>query len=44
MTIAFLGGIAWIGSHELDPANPLPGEKKTLEIQVVSLDWKWLFL
>lgn len=44
MTIVFLGGLAWIGSHDLDPAKPLPGERKPLEVQVVSLDWKWLFL
>ncbi|WP_131195934.1 ubiquinol oxidase subunit II [Lichenihabitans psoromatis] len=44
LTIMFLGGIAWIGSHELDPAVPLAGSKKPIEIQVVSLDWKWLFI
>ena len=44
MTIIFLGGIAWIGSHELDPGKPLPGKEKPLEVQVVSLDWKWLFI
>ncbi|MDX7953080.1 ubiquinol oxidase subunit II [Lichenihabitans sp. Uapishka_5] len=44
MTIIFLGGIAWIGSHDLDPAKPLPGNKTPLEVQVVSLDWKWLFI
>ncbi|WP_407529116.1 ubiquinol oxidase subunit II [Methylobacterium oryzisoli] len=44
MTIMFLGGIAWIASHDLDPANPLPGDATPLEVQVVSLDWKWLFI
>lgn len=44
MTIIFLGGIAWIGSHELDPGKPLQSDKKPLEVQVVSLDWKWLFI
>lgn len=42
LTIILLGGVAWIGAHELDPAKKLPGE--SLEIQVVSLDWKWLFI
>jgi cytochrome o ubiquinol oxidase subunit 2 len=42
--VFFLGGIAWIGSHELDPAQPLSSGAKPLEIQVVSLDWKWLFI
>ena len=44
MTIMFLGGIAWIGSHDLDPAKPLASDKTPLEVQVVSLDWKWLFV
>jgi cytochrome o ubiquinol oxidase subunit II len=44
LTITFLGGIIWIGSHELDPARPLASEIRPLEVQVVSLDWKWLFI
>ena len=44
ITIVFLGGIAWVGSHELDPAKPIASTRKPLEIQVVSLDWKWLFI
>ena len=39
-----LGGVAWIGSHDLDPARPLPSKDPPLEVQVVSLDWKWLFI
>jgi cytochrome o ubiquinol oxidase subunit 2 len=39
-----LGGIAWIGSHDLDPAKPLPSPNKPVNVQVVSLDWKWLFI
>lgn len=44
LVVFFLGGIAWIGSHLLDPARPLSSPTKPLEIQVVSLDWKWLFI
>ena len=44
LMIFFLGGLAWIGAHELDPAHPLPGKARPVEIQVVSLDWKWLFI
>lgn len=44
LVILFLGGIAWIGSHELDPPRKLAGPAPTLEVQVVSLDWKWLFV
>jgi len=44
LVILLLGGIAWIGSHDLDPPKPLLAEGKQLEVQVVSLDWKWLFI
>jgi cytochrome o ubiquinol oxidase subunit 2 len=45
LTIMFLGGMIWIGSHKLDPAEPLDAHGgKPLEVQVVSLDWKWLFI
>jgi cytochrome o ubiquinol oxidase subunit 2 len=44
LVVFFLGGIAWIGSHLLDPARPLSSGANPLEIQVVSLDWKWLFI
>ncbi len=44
LVVFFLGGIAWIGSHQLDPARPLPSRVKPLEIDVVALDWKWLFI
>ncbi len=44
LVIIFLGGISWISSHDLDPAQPLPSREPPLDIQVVSLDWKWLFI
>jgi cytochrome o ubiquinol oxidase subunit 2 len=44
LVITFLGGIAWFGSHALDPYKPLPSTTKPIEIEVVSLDWKWLFI
>ncbi|MFL5335029.1 MAG: COX aromatic rich motif-containing protein, partial [Geminicoccaceae bacterium] len=44
MTIMLLGGVAWIGSHDLDPASRLPSKDPPLKVQVVSLDWKWLFI
>ncbi len=44
LVVVFLGGIGWIGSHDLDPARPLPSRTEPLDIQVVSLDWKWLFI
>jgi cytochrome o ubiquinol oxidase subunit 2 len=44
LVVFFLGGIAWISAHKLDPAQPLPSRAPALEVQVVSLDWKWLFI
>jgi cytochrome o ubiquinol oxidase subunit 2 len=44
LTIMLLGGIAWIGSHDLEPSKPLKSDKPPLNVQVVSLDWKWLFI
>jgi cytochrome o ubiquinol oxidase subunit II len=44
LTIILLGGVAWIGSHQLDPARPVAGTGQTVTVQVVSLDWKWLFI
>lgn len=45
LVILFLGGVTWLGSHDLDPARPLSSaHAQPLQIQVVSLDWKWLFI
>ncbi|GGX92260.1 ubiquinol oxidase subunit 2 [Litchfieldella qijiaojingensis] len=43
--IAFLAALTWYTSHSLDPHKPLADEEgEALEIQAVSLDWKWLFI
>jgi len=44
LTIMLLGGITWISSHELEPSKPLASTKPPLKVEVVSLDWKWLFI
>jgi cytochrome o ubiquinol oxidase subunit 2 len=46
LVILFLGGVIWVGSHQLDPARSLPAPRgvQPQEIQVVALDWKWLFI
>jgi cytochrome o ubiquinol oxidase subunit II len=44
LVIMFLGGLIWVGSHDLDPFRPLRSASKPTEVQVVSLDWKWLFI
>src|ERR1700691_3658851 len=44
MTVLLVGGVAWLGAHALDPRKPLAAAVKPISIQVVSLDWKWLFI
>lgn len=39
-----LSGVIWIGSHQLDPRAPIPGKSDPLRVDVVALDWKWLFI
>lgn len=42
--IMILSVVTWNSSHQLDPYRPLTANKKPLRVQVVSLDWKWLFI
>lgn len=42
--ITILAFVAWTSSHDLDPFKPLASDKKPLKIQVVALQWKWLFI
>jgi len=44
MTVLLVGGVAWVGSHDLDPRKPIVSAIKPISVQVVSLDWKWLFI
>ncbi len=44
MTVILVGGVAWVGSHDLDPRKPIVSTVKPLKVEVVSLDWKWLFI
>jgi cytochrome o ubiquinol oxidase subunit II len=44
LTVILLGGVIWLGSHQLDPRAPIPGKSDPLRVDVVALDWKWLFI
>jgi len=53
MIIIALGSLTWVTTHTLDPfrpvsriaeGKPLAADAKPLEVQVVALDWKWLFI
>src|SRR5215472_14767900 len=44
LTVILLSGVIWIGTHQLDPRAPIPGKSDPLRVDVVALDWKWLFI
>jgi cytochrome o ubiquinol oxidase subunit II len=53
LIIIALGALTWVATHTLDPYRPIgrlapgravPQGQQPLEVQVVSLDWKWLFI
>lgn len=39
-----IGIITWQKTYQLDPYKPIESDKKPLTIQVVALQWKWLFI
>ncbi len=42
--ITILSVITWKSSHDLDPFKPIASSAKPLEVQVVALQWRWLFI
>lgn len=42
--ICVLGAVTWISTHKLDPYRALESNVKPIEVEVVALDWKWLFI
>jgi len=44
MTVLLVGGVTWISSYDLDPPKRIASAVKPVRVQVVSLDWKWLFI
>ncbi len=44
LLITVLGVITFKTSHSLDPFKPLESDKKPLVVNVVALQWKWLFI
>jgi len=42
--VTVLAILAWTSTHALDPYKPIPSADKPINIQAVSLDWKWLFI
>ena len=44
LIILFLGILTWRTTHELDPYKPIESNVKPINVDVVALDWKWLFI
>lgn len=53
LIVICLGALTWLGTHLLDPYRPLdrlapgkdiPEDTRALQVEVVALDWKWLFI
>ncbi|MFC5431947.1 ubiquinol oxidase subunit II [Paraburkholderia denitrificans] len=44
LIILYLAIITWKTTHELDPYKPLTSDVKPINVEVVALDWKWLFI
>ncbi len=42
--VVILGTITWKTTHSLDPYKPLDHDSEPLQVEVVSLNWKWLFI
>ena len=42
--IAILATITWHSTHEMEPSKPLVSDVEPMTIEVVALDWKWLFI
>lgn len=42
--IGVLATVTWFTSHSLDPYRPIASHKKAVEVQVIALQWKWLFV
>ncbi len=42
--VTVLAILAWTSTHSLDPYKPIHSANKPINIEAVSLDWKWLFI
>ena len=44
LIVILLSGVIWISSWQLDPRRPIGAKANALRVEVVALDWKWLFI
>ncbi|REN06551.1 cytochrome ubiquinol oxidase subunit II, partial [Mycobacterium tuberculosis] len=44
LIVVVLGVLIWKSTHALDPYRPIESDTPALRVEVVSLNWKWLFI
>jgi cytochrome o ubiquinol oxidase subunit II len=44
LIVAALGALVWVSTHRLDPYKPIASTVPPVEVQAISMDWKWLFI
>jgi cytochrome o ubiquinol oxidase subunit 2 len=44
LVVAALGLLVWVSTHRLDPYKPIASAQAPVEVEAVSMDWKWLFI
>jgi cytochrome o ubiquinol oxidase subunit II len=44
LIVSVLGYVTWTSTHKLDPSRNIAASAKPIDVEVVSLDWKWLFI
>jgi len=44
IVVLVMGVVTWNATHKLNPYKPLDSDLKPLLVQVVALNWKWLFI
>jgi cytochrome o ubiquinol oxidase subunit 2 len=44
LLILILAVVTWNSAHDLDPFKPIASSNPSINIQVIALDWKWLFI
>lgn len=44
LIILVLSYLTWVKTIDLDPYKPLPSDQPPVKVQVISLDWNWLFI
>lgn len=42
--ITVLAVLTWRSSHQLEPANPIQSKHDAMTVEVVAMDWQWLFI